>query len=137
MKRLVRLAIENTPAMNMLMIAVLVLGTLSLAMMRREVFPRFELEIVLVTVPYPGASPAEVELEVTDRIEKAIQELPELKHLYSISRPGLSIIKVDIKEEYWSDTLPRVWLDPKQAIAVNEHRIDGLRGFRVLDVRVP
>ena len=54
MKRLVRFAIENSPAMNMLMIAVLVLGTLSLAVMRREVFPRFELEIVLVTVPYPG-----------------------------------------------------------------------------------
>jgi multidrug efflux pump subunit AcrB len=55
-------------------------------------------------------------LEVTDRIEKAIQELPELKHLYSISRPGLSIVKVDIKQEYWSDTLPRVWLDMRKKI---------------------
>ena len=50
-----------------------------------------------------------MELEVTDRIEKAIQELPELKHLYSFSRPGLSIIKVDIKEQFWSDKLPQIW----------------------------
>jgi multidrug efflux pump subunit AcrB len=57
-----------------------------------------------------------VELEVTGRIEKAIQELPELKHLYSISRPGLSIVKVDIKQEYWSDIPPRVWLDMRKKI---------------------
>ncbi|MHC4798237.1 MAG: efflux RND transporter permease subunit [Planctomycetota bacterium] len=71
--------------------------------------PDFTIKKAVVITPYPGASPQEVELEVTDRIEKAIQELPELKHLYSISRPGLSMIKVDIKQEYWSDTLPQVW----------------------------
>ena len=71
--------------------------------------PAFTVKTAVVITLYPGASPQEVELEVTDRIEKAIQELPELKHLYSISRPGLSIIKVDIKNEYWSDRLPQVW----------------------------
>ncbi len=78
--------------------------------------PDFTIKKAVVVTPYPGASPKEVELEVTDRIEKAIQELPELKHLYSISRPGLSIVKVDIKQEYWSDTLPRVWLDMRKKI---------------------
>jgi multidrug efflux pump subunit AcrB len=78
--------------------------------------PDFTIKKAVIVTPYPGATPEEVELEVTDRIEKAIQELPELKHLYSISRPGLSIIKVDIQQKYWSDALPRVWLDMRKKI---------------------
>ena len=78
--------------------------------------PDFTIKTAVIVTPYPGATPQEVELEVTDRIEKAIQELPELKHLYSISRPGLSIIKVNIQQKYWSDTLPRVWLDMRKKI---------------------
>ena len=88
MKRLVRAAIENSPAMNMLVIALLVLGTLSLIVMRREVFPRFELEIVLVTVPYPGASPAEVEQGICQKIEEAVQSIDGIKKLHSIAAEG-------------------------------------------------
>ncbi|MHC4853010.1 MAG: efflux RND transporter permease subunit, partial [Planctomycetota bacterium] len=65
---------------------------------------------------YPGASPSEVELEVTDRLEKAIQELPALDTIYSLSKAGLSIIKVDIKQEYWSDRLPQVWDEMRSKI---------------------
>ena len=54
MKRLISGAIANSPAMNTLMVGILVLGTFSFAVMRREVFPEFQLEIVLVSVPYPG-----------------------------------------------------------------------------------
>mgnify|MGYP000962164764 CR=1 FL=1 len=46
---------------------------------------------------------------ITDRIETKLQEMVELKNVYSNSRPGLSIIKVDIKSNYWSDRLPQVW----------------------------
>ena len=60
MKSLLRWAIKNTPAMNTLMVGILVVGAASLWSMRREVFPEFELEIILITVPYPGASPEEV-----------------------------------------------------------------------------
>ncbi len=71
--------------------------------------PIFTIKKAVVVTRYPGATADEVELEVTDRIAKAIQEVPELKHLYSFSRPGLSIIKVDIKEQFWSDKLPQIW----------------------------
>ena len=54
---MVRWAIRNTPAMNTIVLAVLIVGVLSAFMLRREVFPQFELEIILVAVPYPGASP--------------------------------------------------------------------------------
>jgi len=48
------------PAMNTLVVAILIVGAMSFAGMRREVFPEFELEIILVNVPYPGATPEEV-----------------------------------------------------------------------------
>ena len=71
--------------------------------------PEFTVKTAAIITSYPGASAEQVELEVTDRIETKLQEMAELKNVYSSSRPGLSIIKVDIKNEYWSDRLPQVW----------------------------
>lgn len=71
--------------------------------------PEFSVKTAVITTTYPGASAEQVELEVTDRLETKLQEMTELKNVYSNSRPGLSIIKVDIKSNYWSDRLPQVW----------------------------
>lgn len=71
--------------------------------------PEFSVKTAVITTTYPGASAQQVELEITDRIETKLQEMVELKNVYSNSRPGLSIIKVDIKSNYWSDRLPQVW----------------------------
>lgn len=71
--------------------------------------PEFSVKTAVITTPYPGASAEQVELEVTDRLETKLQEMTELKNVYSNSRAGLSIIKVDIKSNYWSDRLPQVW----------------------------
>ncbi|MFI4874582.1 MAG: efflux RND transporter permease subunit, partial [Blastopirellula sp. JB062] len=71
--------------------------------------PEFSVKTAVITTTYPGASAEQVELEVTDRIETKLQEMAELKNVYSNSRAGLSIIKVDIKSNYWSDRLPQVW----------------------------
>jgi multidrug efflux pump subunit AcrB len=71
--------------------------------------PEFSVKTAVITTAYPGASAEQVELEITDRIETKLQEMVELKNVYSNSRPGLSIIKVDIKSNYWSDRLPQVW----------------------------
>jgi len=71
--------------------------------------PEFTVKTAAVVTIYPGAGAEQVELEITDRIETKLQEMTELDHVYSNSRPGLSIIKVDIKSEYWADRLPQVW----------------------------
>ncbi len=71
--------------------------------------PVFAVKTAVVYVQYPGASPEEVELEVTDRIEIAIQELPQLKYVESWSRAGETLISVEIKDAYWADQLPQVW----------------------------
>jgi multidrug efflux pump subunit AcrB len=78
--------------------------------------PTFTVKTAAIVTPYPGASPEEVELEVTDRLEKALQELPQLREIYSISRAGLSIIKVDIEYKYNSKLLPQVWDEMRSKI---------------------
>ena len=78
--------------------------------------PEFSVKTVAVTTSYPGAGPKEVELEVTDRIELAIQQMPQLKQVYSLSRAGQSIVKVDIKDEYVSSQLPQIWDELRKKI---------------------
>ncbi len=99
MKRIVRLAIENAPAMNMLMITVLVVGTISLVVMRREVFPEFELEIVLVSVPYPGASPSEVEEGICLKIEEAVQAIDGIKKMTSVASEGAGSVVLELRSD--------------------------------------
>ena len=71
--------------------------------------PAFTVKTALVITAYPGANTTQVEQEVTDKIENALQEIPELKSLHSRSTAGFSLINVEIQGEYWSDRLPQVW----------------------------
>jgi multidrug efflux pump subunit AcrB len=71
--------------------------------------PEFTIKDAVVITQYPGASAYEVEQEVTDRLETAIQQLGQLKEIKSISKPGLSIITASMKDKYTSADLPQVW----------------------------
>ena len=71
--------------------------------------PEFTIKTAVITTPYPLASPEEVEEQVTDRIELALQQLEEIDHLESFSMPGLSQVKVYIRPEHRSDELPQIW----------------------------
>lgn len=71
--------------------------------------PEFTIKDALVITYYPGATPKEVEEEVTDKITTAIQQLAQIKRTESISKPGYSKITVSIKDNYDKHTLPQVW----------------------------
>ncbi|MDJ0811942.1 MAG: efflux RND transporter permease subunit, partial [Desulfobacterales bacterium] len=102
-------AIKNKAVSYFILALLLVGGAASYFTIGQLEDPVFTVKKGGITTLYPGASAHEVELEVTDTIEKALQETPYIKHLYSFSRPGVSIIKIDVKEEYWADQLGQVW----------------------------
>ncbi|MGI9447825.1 MAG: efflux RND transporter permease subunit [Pirellulales bacterium] len=77
------------PAMNTLVVAILIVGAMSFAGMRREVFPEFELEIILVSVPYPGATPEEVEEGICQKVEEACRSVSGIKKLTSVAQEGV------------------------------------------------
>jgi multidrug efflux pump subunit AcrB len=109
MFNLAELAIQKKQATYFVVFILIVAGCFSFLNLGQLEDPEFTVKTAIVTTQYPGASAEQVELEVTDRIEKKIQEMSEVKNISSISRPGLSIIQVDIKTHYWSDRLPQVW----------------------------
>ena len=97
MKSLLRWVIRNTPAMNTLMVSVMLVGAASLWSMRREVFPEFDLDIILVTVPYPGASPEEVEEGICQRIEEAVRTVESIKYLFSVAKEGAGTVILELE----------------------------------------
>jgi multidrug efflux pump subunit AcrB len=94
-----------------LVLVVLIIGggILAYEKLGRLEDPEFTIKEAKVYTAYPGASAAEVEKEVTDKIETAIQQLGQLKRVTSVSSPGLSTITVEIKDKYDKSTLPQVW----------------------------
>jgi multidrug efflux pump subunit AcrB len=62
--------------------------------------PGFTIRTAVITTQFPGASPERVEQLVTDKIEKVVQELPELDNVTSQSESGVSTVYVNIKESY-------------------------------------
>ncbi|MEE9551747.1 MAG: efflux RND transporter permease subunit, partial [Gammaproteobacteria bacterium] len=71
--------------------------------------PDFTVKTATISTTYLGASPEEVEQEVTDRIELALQEMKQIWYIKSKSGGGLSTIWVNIKPSYSSKAMPQIW----------------------------
>ena len=99
-----------------LTVVVLVLGYLSYQGLPRLEDPEFAIKDAVIATPYPGASPKEVEQEVTEKIEKAMQELGQLKRVESYSSRGMSVVKVKIKDKYDKAALPAVWDEMRRKV---------------------
>jgi len=120
---LVELAIDKKPVTYFATFLIIVAGIASFFNLGWLEDPEFSVKTAAITTVYPGASAEQVELEVTDRIELKLQEMQEIKNIYSESRPGLSIIKVDIKDAIWSDMLPQTWDVLRKKIGDIQHTL--------------
>ena len=99
MKSVISWAIKNSPAMNTFLIASLLMGAVSMVIMQREVFPNFELEILLVTVPFPGATPDEVEEGICQKIESAVFYVEGVKKMTSVAREAAGFIVLELNSD--------------------------------------
>ncbi|WP_420434514.1 efflux RND transporter permease subunit [Hyphobacterium sp.] len=71
--------------------------------------PAFTIKEAIVFVPYPGATAREVEEEVTEQIETALQQMAEVDEIRSESSPGMAEIRVVIEDTFDGDELPQIW----------------------------
>ncbi|HEY2021831.1 efflux RND transporter permease subunit [Paraburkholderia sp.] len=85
--------------------------------------PNFTIKAAVVVTLYPGASAHEVEQEVTDRLESAIQQMPQMEKLTSRSMPGYSEIRVQIRDQFTSAQLPQVWDELRNAVSDAQVRL--------------
>lgn len=97
---LTRLAIDRDRVTLVLVALLIAAGFASYLSLPKARDPGFTIRTVVVTTRFPGASPERVEQLVTDKIEKRIQEMPEIDTIVSDSRTGVSIIYANFKERY-------------------------------------
>jgi len=107
---------RNPVAANLIMILVFCAGTLSLANMSKEMFPRSELRLVNVTAPYPGAAPIEVEKGVILPMESALEGLKGIKNITSSADRDRARIRLEIEPNE----------DISEVMTQIENRIDGI-----------
>lgn len=123
-----RLAINNNRTSLMLLLVIIFFGLSAYNKMPKDYDPGFIIRTAQVITYFPGASPERVEQLVTDKLEKEIQELPELDFVNSESRTGISIISVNIKESF--KEMRPIWDKLRR-------KIDAVKGSLPADAQEP
>jgi len=116
-------ALDYKPITYFSIFLLLVVGILAYFNLGQLEDPEFSVKTAAITVNYPGATAEQVELEIIDLIETQIQEMTQLKHIYSMARPGQALIKVDLKSHYRAHELPQIWDVLRKKISDVEHRL--------------
>lgn len=98
-------------------VLMVVLGIWSYIHLPRLEDPEFTIKDALIITPYPGASAQEVEKEVSDVIERAVQQLEQLDRVLSRSERGRSTLTVTIRDQYDRHTLPQVWDELRRKVS--------------------
>ena len=83
---------------NLLMLVLLIGGIFMAGQIKKDVFPDFELDLVTVSIAYPGASPEEVERGTIFAIEEAVADLEGIKQVTSFAREGSGSVTIEINE---------------------------------------
>lgn len=107
--KLVKYFLQKKSVTILLLVLVLAGGLLAYVKMGKLEDAPFTIKQALVLTPYPGASPSEVQSQVTDILEESIQALGELYYLKTENRAGLSKITVYVKKETRADEMQQLW----------------------------
>ncbi|TLS65716.1 efflux RND transporter permease subunit [Mariprofundus erugo] len=110
-------AIRNQPVVLYLLLALLLSGIYAYFQLPQKEDPDFTFKVMTVTAKWPGATAREMEQQVTDRIELALQETPWLDNLSSFSKPGESVIFVTLQDTMPPAELSRVWMTARKKLA--------------------
>jgi multidrug efflux pump subunit AcrB len=79
--------------------------------------PDFTIKQMIVNVSWPGATAREVEEQVTDKIEKKLQDLPGLDYVKSFSKPGIAVIYVHLKDTVPQKDVRLRWLEAQKMVS--------------------
>lgn len=110
---------ENKIAANLITLFVLIGGFISLQDTRKEILPNISLDIISVSIPYPGASPEDVEKAVLNRVESAVYDLEGVKSLTTKAIEHLGVVTIEVDYGY----------DTKYLLNEVKARIDGVGTF--------
>lgn len=122
-------ALNHRQLMYFFVVVIAVMGVFSYNSMGRLEDPDFILRQMVVTVDWPGASARQIEEQVTDKIEKKLQDTPGLDYLKSYSKPGKAVIFVSLKDTVVEIDVKPTWTEIRNIIAdIQEPLPEGVIG---------
>ncbi|RME23981.1 MAG: efflux RND transporter permease subunit [Deltaproteobacteria bacterium] len=110
---------RNRVTANLLMFLVVVLGVVGLTEVKQEIFPQFDLDTVVVSVPYPGASPAEVEQGIVLAVEEAVRGGDGVKRVTGTASENVGVVRVELL----------LGADPQKVLADVKNEVDRITTF--------
>lgn len=102
-------ALNHRSLVWFLMIVSVVAGAMSYMNIGREEDPDFSIKTMIIAAALPGADSSEMLTQVTDRIEKKLEDLDSLDYTRSVTRAGETIVYVELLASTDADDLPRIW----------------------------
>jgi multidrug efflux pump subunit AcrB len=97
-KGMIAFMARNGVASNLLMIAMFVAGIIAFGRIVQEVFPESSLDTIQVSVTYPGATPAEIEQSIVQRVEEAVEAIEGVKKITATASEGKGTVNVELEE---------------------------------------
>jgi len=97
MEKLGNWSIKNNVTINLIMVFIILAGFFTVMNMRREVFPQFSLDMIVVSVIYPGSSPEEIEEGICIKIEERIESIEGIERIISTAREGNGEVLAELK----------------------------------------
>ncbi|TPN81888.1 efflux RND transporter permease subunit [Mesorhizobium sp. CU3] len=99
-----------------LMIAAALAGLYAYGGLGREEDPPFTIKTMVVKTMWPGASTSDTVEQITDRIEKKLEELPDLDYVKSYTKPGESVVFVNLKDTVAGDQVQPLWYQVRKKL---------------------
>ncbi len=116
-------ALKHQTLVLYFMLMLTISGFLAYTKLGQSEDPPFTFKVMLVRTSWPGASAVEVEQQVTDKLEKKIQEVPNIDFSSSYSRPGESMIFIVIKDDTFSKKIPDIWYQVRKKVGDIRHTL--------------
>ena len=107
MRQFISVLIRNAVLVNLLVLFVLFLGLISSRSMVREIFPEISVDVLLVSIPYPGADPEEVEEGISRKVEEAIDGIEGIKTYTTVSAENAGNTVIEVIEGFDLDQVRR------------------------------
>ena len=117
------IAVSRRPLTVYFMILAVIAGTLTFLRLGRNEDPAFTFRTMVVQAAWPGASTAETLLQVTERLERTLQEVPNLDTLRSYTVPGQTTIFVDLKGSTRPGLVPDMWYQVRKRVGDMRHTL--------------
>lgn len=133
MEKFVKYFLQNKALTWLLLVLVLCGGLFSYVHMGKLEDAPFTIKQALVLTPYPGASPSEVQTQVTDVLEEAIQSMGELYYLKTENRAGLSKITVYVKKEIRAEEMQQLWDKLRRKVGDVQNKLPAGAGTSVVN----